>query len=178
MQQPMALGPGRPAAVVPLRSLGRSCTATLRRTTSFSNRPTRSATSPSTSSSSTLGSPSSGRMRRCSAACALRSLTSAEGTGCRRRVSPPQRAGALQVMESFVGTLAYTSPEVVQYEGYTEKVDIWSLGCILYQMATCKSGFLLTAAAACRRSCSVIGFSAGSDLRALPAVVKLPFTVG
>ena len=44
--------------------LGRSCTATLRRTTSFSNRPTRSATSPSTSSSSTLGSPSSGRMRR------------------------------------------------------------------------------------------------------------------
>jgi serine/threonine protein kinase len=46
----------------------------------------------------------------------------------------------MQVMESFVGTLAYTSPEVVQYEGYTEKVDIWSLGCILYQMATCKSG--------------------------------------
>ena len=40
------------------------------------------------------------------------------------------------VMDSFVGTLSYTSPEVVQYEGYTDKVDIWSLGCIVYQMIT------------------------------------------
>jgi serine/threonine protein kinase len=93
--------------------------------------------------------------------------------------SPRLTAGrALQVMESFVGTLAYTSPEVVQYEGYTEKVDIWSLGCILYQMATCKSGFPLTAAAACRRSCVVMGFSAPGERSSRAACRCLPLTVG
>lgn len=35
----------------------------------------------------------------------------------------------------------YHSPELVQNEPYTEKVDIWAAGCILYQMATLKPPF-------------------------------------
>ena len=33
------------------------------------------------------------------------------------------------------------SPELVQSEPYTEKVDIWAAGCLLYLMATLHSPF-------------------------------------
>lgn len=40
------------------------------------------------------------------------------------------------VMKSFVGTILYSCPEIVQSQAYTEKADIWSLGCIIYELIT------------------------------------------
>lgn len=39
-------------------------------------------------------------------------------------------------MKSFVGTILYSCPEIVQSQPYTEKADIWSLGCIIYELIT------------------------------------------
>jgi len=44
-------------------------------------------------------------------------------------------------LKAFVGTLNYTSPEVVENKPYTEKADIWSLGCLVYEMITLKAPF-------------------------------------
>jgi NIMA (never in mitosis gene a)-related kinase len=45
------------------------------------------------------------------------------------------------VMKSFVGTILYSCPEIVQSQPYTEKADIWSLGCILYELMTFSQPF-------------------------------------
>jgi len=37
-------------------------------------------------------------------------------------------------MKSCVGTILYCSPEVLQTHPYGEKADVWTVGCILYQM--------------------------------------------
>jgi NIMA (never in mitosis gene a)-related kinase len=42
---------------------------------------------------------------------------------------------------SKVGTPYYLSPEVCEDRPYNEKSDIWSLGCILYEMCTLKHPF-------------------------------------
>ncbi|CAF0742121.1 unnamed protein product [Didymodactylos carnosus] len=39
-------------------------------------------------------------------------------------------------MTSVVGTMYYACPEIIQHLPYNEKADIWSLGCVLYHMAT------------------------------------------
>eukprot|EP00873_Tetraselmis_striata_P016601 jgi/Tetstr1/436865/TSEL_025641.t1 len=53
-----------------------------------------------------------------------------------------QRGGATDVMmQSMVGTMPYTCPEIIQQEGYTEKADIWSLGCVLYHMCMLRGPF-------------------------------------
>ena len=39
------------------------------------------------------------------------------------------------------GTLAYSSPEVLNGEAFNQKADIWSLGCILYEMVCGKRAF-------------------------------------
>ncbi|EFO64934.1 Kinase, NEK [Giardia lamblia P15] len=36
--------------------------------------------------------------------------------------------------KTLAGTLAYLAPDVCSSVGYTEKADMWSLGCIIYQM--------------------------------------------
>lgn len=33
------------------------------------------------------------------------------------------------------------SPEVLKHEGYNSKSDIWSIGCLLYEMCTFKHAF-------------------------------------
>jgi serine/threonine protein kinase len=42
---------------------------------------------------------------------------------------------------SFIGTIPYMSPEVIKEEGANFKTDIWSFGCVLYEMITLKALF-------------------------------------
>ncbi len=42
---------------------------------------------------------------------------------------------------SWVGTPLYMSPEVLDGSGYDMKSDVWSLGCIAYELCTLKSPF-------------------------------------
>lgn len=41
-----------------------------------------------------------------------------------------------KLAETWVGTPYYMAPEMINEESYDEKCDIWSLGCLLYEMAT------------------------------------------
>ena len=52
-----------------------------------------------------------------------------------------QRREREEVMNKPAGTIAFSCPEIVTGDEYTDKADIWSLGCILYQMATGKAPF-------------------------------------
>ncbi|GAX79138.1 hypothetical protein CEUSTIGMA_g6578.t1 [Chlamydomonas eustigma] len=45
------------------------------------------------------------------------------------------------VAQSVVGTMPYTCPEIIQQEHYTEKADVWSLGCVLYHIMMLKPPF-------------------------------------
>jgi len=54
-------------------------------------------------------------------------------------------------MRSVVGTLLYSCPEIVQHQPYTQKADIWALGCLLYKMATLEDPFSGTNALAVAR---------------------------
>merc|ERR1719321_2128235 len=44
-------------------------------------------------------------------------------------------------LQSTVGTILYCCPEIVQHQAYTEKADIWSLGCLLYKLAMMQDPF-------------------------------------
>jgi serine/threonine protein kinase len=39
------------------------------------------------------------------------------------------------------GTACYRAPELVKFEGYTNKTDVWSIGCILFELATDAKAF-------------------------------------
>ena len=42
---------------------------------------------------------------------------------------------------TYVGTLFYMSPEQINECEYNEKCDIWSLGCVLYELASLELPF-------------------------------------
>lgn len=44
-------------------------------------------------------------------------------------------------LELVLGTPLYMAPELVQHERYSEKVDVWSLGVIVYQLLSGKTPF-------------------------------------
>ena len=50
-----------------------------------------------------------------------------------REMSTRERRHA-ETMQSAVGTMPYSCPEIIMHEGYGAKADVWSLGCILYHM--------------------------------------------
>jgi 3-phosphoinositide dependent protein kinase-1 len=43
--------------------------------------------------------------------------------------------------DTFVGTSEYVSPEVLKSLGSSQPADIWSLGCIIYQLLVGKTPF-------------------------------------
>jgi len=56
--------------------------------------------------------------------------------------------GIVKIMRSFmmygqtqIGTPLYMCPEIYKRERYDAKVDIWALGCVLYEMMTLKPAF-------------------------------------
>jgi NIMA (never in mitosis gene a)-related kinase len=46
------------------------------------------------------------------------------------------------MLKSFAGTVVYSCPEIVQNLPYTSKADIWSLGCVMYELMSLKPAFL------------------------------------
>ena len=46
-----------------------------------------------------------------------------------------------ELMHTQTGTPYYASPEVWQDKPYTNKCDIWSLGCVIYELAALKPPF-------------------------------------
>lgn len=45
---------------------------------------------------------------------------------------------------TMVGTPYYLSPELCEDKPYNQKTDIWSLGCVLYELCTFKHPFEAT----------------------------------
>jgi len=45
------------------------------------------------------------------------------------------------ISNSNLGTLCYSSPEVVKSEEFDTRADIWSLGCIIYELCTFQMPF-------------------------------------
>ncbi|ORZ05923.1 kinase-like domain-containing protein [Lobosporangium transversale] len=58
--------------------------------------------------------------------------------GLSRSLTNPQKAFA----ETYVGTPYYMSPELISESVYDVKSDIWSLGCIIFEMCALKPPFL------------------------------------
>ena len=49
--------------------------------------------------------------------------------------------GTSDLATTFTGTPYYMSPEVLKHDGYNIKSDIWSLGCVLYELCTLEHAF-------------------------------------
>ncbi|XP_027025946.2 serine/threonine-protein kinase Nek11 isoform X3 [Tachysurus fulvidraco] len=49
--------------------------------------------------------------------------------------------GSCDLATTFTGTPYYMSPEALGHHGYDSKSDVWSLGCILYEMCCLKHAF-------------------------------------
>ncbi|NXS56668.1 NEK11 kinase, partial [Brachypteracias leptosomus] len=49
--------------------------------------------------------------------------------------------GSCDLATTFAGTPYYMSPEALKHQGYNTKSDIWSLGCILYEMCCLSHAF-------------------------------------
>uniref|UniRef100_A0A8D2GMX6 non-specific serine/threonine protein kinase n=1 Tax=Urocitellus parryii TaxID=9999 RepID=A0A8D2GMX6_UROPR len=48
---------------------------------------------------------------------------------------------SMELARTCVGTPYYLSPEICQSKPYNNKTDIWSLGCVLYELCTLKHPF-------------------------------------
>ncbi|XP_016069066.1 PREDICTED: serine/threonine-protein kinase Nek5 [Miniopterus natalensis] len=48
---------------------------------------------------------------------------------------------SMELAQTYVGTPYYLSPEICQNKPYNNKTDIWSLGCVLYELCTLKHPF-------------------------------------
>lgn len=51
-------------------------------------------------------------------------------------------SAATNFLNSIKGTPLYIAPEILQHRSYSHKVDVWSLGIILFELATGKTPFL------------------------------------
>nr|XP_022334597.1 serine/threonine-protein kinase Nek9-like isoform X1 [Crassostrea virginica] len=49
-----------------------------------------------------------------------------------------------QMAETVVGTPYYMAPEIVKGDSYDHKVDMWALGCVVYELLTLKKTFQAT----------------------------------
>ncbi|XP_068002471.1 serine/threonine-protein kinase Nek11 [Melanerpes formicivorus] len=49
--------------------------------------------------------------------------------------------GSCDLATTFTGTPYYMSPEALKHQGYNTKSDIWSLGCILYELCCLSHAF-------------------------------------
>lgn len=66
--------------------------------------------------------------------------------GCKFGLEPKHSQSAsfvlwLQLAATAVGTPYYLSPEICQNKRYNQKSDIWSLGCVLYEMTAGRHAF-------------------------------------
>ncbi|GLC33389.1 Serine/threonine-protein kinase Nek10 [Pleodorina starrii] len=52
-----------------------------------------------------------------------------------------KRLSSSVVAQSMVGTMPYTCPEIIQQEPYSEKADVWSLGCVAYHCVMLRPPF-------------------------------------
>ena len=46
-----------------------------------------------------------------------------------------------QLARTAVGTPYYLSPEICENKPYNNKSDVWSLGCVLYELCTLRNAF-------------------------------------
>jgi NIMA (never in mitosis gene a)-related kinase len=49
--------------------------------------------------------------------------------------------GSVEVANTVIGTPYYMAPEVCQNKPYTFKSDVWSLGCVIYELCTLQHAF-------------------------------------
>ncbi|KAF6019940.1 NEK11 [Bugula neritina] len=49
--------------------------------------------------------------------------------------------GTADMATTFTGTPYYMSPEVLKHEGYNSKSDVWSIGCIIYELCCHRHAF-------------------------------------
>ena len=84
-----------------------------------------------------------------------------DGAGRRRGVDEVSADGG---MRSKVGTPYYVAPEIVRGDAYGLKSDVWSLGCLLYELAALRSPFEMTGPGADASTCSAASGSTSSCL--------------
>ncbi|XP_035249827.1 serine/threonine-protein kinase Nek5-like isoform X2 [Anguilla anguilla] len=78
----------------------------------------------------------------------------------------------MELARTCIGTPYYLSPEICENRPYNNKTDIWSLGCVLYELCTLKhpfegSSLRQLVVKICRGRCNPVAPHYSSDLRSL-----------